>query len=194
MSDERVMRLFTPEEYLMIERDAPLRSEYDNGRIYSMAGASDGHKNVVDNITGFLFLQLRKTPCRATTHDTKVRPSKVTAYYYPDVVIHCGKPEYEDSDSGILLNPLSIIEVMSPSTESYDRVVKYNRYINIESLCDYVLVSQNMHQVEHHSKNEEGEWTCRILTRLTDKLTLKGAPASLTLEEIYDRIEIAPLE
>ena len=194
MSDERVMRLFTPEEYLMIELDAPLRSEYDNGRIYAMAGASDNHAFIVENIVGNLYPQLRKTDCRSTTHDIKVKPTKSKAYYYPDVIVRCGKKVVANDDQGILLNPFSIFEVLSPATESYDCVVKYNRYLEIESLQDYIMVSQNALQVEHHSKNEEGEWTCRILTRLTDKLTLKGAPASLTLEDIYERIEIAPLD
>ena len=194
MSDERVMRLFTPEEYLMIERDAPMRSEYDNGQIYAMAGASDNHAFIVENIVGNLYPQLRKTNCRSTTHDIKVKPTKSKAFYYPDIMIRCGKTVVANDDNNILLNPFSIFEVLSPTTERYDRLVKYNRYLEIESLQDYILVSQNAYQVEHHSKNEEGEWNCRIHTRPTDKLTLKGAPVSLTLEEIYDRIEITPLE
>ena len=190
MSYEEIPRYFTPEEYLTIERDAPYRSEYDNGRIFAMAGASEPHTEIVDNITYLIYPQLRKSGCRASTHDTKVRPKTATNYHYPDIVIRCGTPQYEDDKKDILLNPIAIFEVLSPSTESYDRVVKYNRYLEIESLRDYVLVSQSVARVEHHAKNEAGEWHTRIYTRLTDTFTLAGVAASLTLADIYDRIEL----
>lgn len=194
MSEERVPRLFTPEEYLLIEFDAPTRSEYDNSKIYAMAGASEIHGDVIENLIGFLFPQLRPTKCRATTHDVKVRPEMATAYYYPDVVVTCGERIYEDSKQRVLLNPVSIFEVLSPSTASYDQVVKYNRYLEIESLKDYVLVAQDVAHVVHHSKDEGSEWNTRTHTKLTETFTLRGAPASLSLSDIYDRVTLAELE
>ncbi len=194
MSDERVPRLFTPEEYLLIEREAPFRSEYDHRRIYAMAGASHPHLLIVDNIIGFLFSQLRATTCRAMTHSVKVRSSAVPSYPYPDVVLTCGEAVLEDKDSGILLNPVSIFEVSSPSTKRYDHVAKYTHYREIESLRDDVLVSQTSANVVHHFKEEDGFWNTRVLTNSAETLTLTGAPASLSLNEIYERIELAPRE
>ena len=185
---ERIPRLFTPEEYLLIERDAPTRSEYENGQIYAMAGASKPHRHIIENLTGLLYPQIRRTPCHANSHDAKVRIGASKAYYYPDIVMTCGEELYLDASTEVILNPNVIIEVLSPSTEGIDRVTKYNFYREIETLQDYLIVSQSEYRVEHHFRDEKGEWQTIVATAPETFLTLRGAPVTLTLADIYDRV------
>src|ERR1035441_2998811 len=131
----------TPEQYLEIERKAEFRSEYYGGEMFAMSGARRGHNLIAWNLAGELRQQLRERPCEAYQHDMRVRVSTAGLYAYPDTVIVCGEPQFLDETQDTLLNPTVIVEVLSPSTEAYDRGDKFELYRAIPSLTYYLLVS-----------------------------------------------------
>src|SRR5919199_1130147 len=124
----------TPEQYLAIERKAEFKSEYYNGEMFAMAGASEPHNRIKDNLIGELHARLKVSACHSYSSDMRVKVSRTGLYTYPDIVIICGKPELEDAHGDTLLNPQVIIEVLSDSTEKYDRGKKFRHYKQIESL------------------------------------------------------------
>ena len=177
----------TPEEYLMREREASLKSEYLNGQIFAMAGASRRHNLITFNLAMELGPQLMGRDCEAYMNDMRVRVSPTT-YTYPDVVAGCGKPLFEDNQFDTLLNPHVIIEVMSPSTETKDRGVKFDQYLKVASLTDYILIAQEKVSLEHY-KREGERW---ILNKLTDpqgSLQLESIGCTLALPGIYNKIQ-----
>jgi len=181
--------LATPTEYLALERSAHEKSEYINGRIYAMAGASRLHNLIVTNILRELATQLRGRPCETYANDMRVKVQRTGMYTYPDVVAVCEEPRLEDAELDTLLNPAVIVEVLSPSTESYDRGEKFAHYRRLESLQEYVLVAQVTRRVEHF-RREGDSW---VLTEISDpggELRLSSLGCTLQLADIYDRIEI----
>ena len=181
----------TPEQYLALERKAEYKSEYINGEIFAMAGASREHNLIAGNMFGELRGQLRGRPCEVYVSDMRVKVSPTGMYTYPDVAAVCGQPRFEDDQLDTLVNPAVIIEVLSPSTEAYDRGEKFAHYRRLESLTDYVLVSQDKVRVEHYVRyGETGEqW---ILTEISDPegtLHLASINCEVVLRDIYDRVE-----
>src|ERR1019366_2678061 len=148
----------TPEQYLEIERQAEFKSEYYDGEMFAMGGARRGHNLIVWNLAGELGQQLRKRPCEAYQHDMRVRVSATGLYAYPDTVIVCGEPQFLDATQDTLLNPTVIVEVLSPSTEAYDRGRKFELYRAIPSLTHYLLVSPERMSAELFTRQEEGRW------------------------------------
>ena len=142
--------LITPEEYLVTERTAEFKSEYRNGQIIAMPGASRQHNLITVNISSGLHAQLLERICEVYTNDMRVKVSDSGLYTYPDVVVVCDEPRFEDNHFDTLLNPTVIVEVLSPSTESYDRHGKFLSYQTLESLQEYILVSQNKVCVEQY--------------------------------------------
>ena len=140
--------LFTPEEYIVRERKAQFKSEYLSGRIVAMSGASRAHNLITRNISGELYVQLKGRTCESYTNDMRVRIPSPMSYTYPDVVVVCDEPRFEDDVFDTLLNPTVLVEVLSPSTEAYDRDRKFSRYRQIASLQEYILVSQDKFCVE----------------------------------------------
>lgn len=188
---------FTVDEYLQIERAAEERYEYLDGEIYAMAGESGAHADISANLMILLGSQLRGTPCRARTKDTKVRsgptpklPYNMTGLYsYPDVVVICGEPEYHDEHTDIILNPAAILEVLSPTTEAFDRGKKFARYQTWNpTLQDYVLVSQDQPQVEIFHRQDDGIWLYQRFTGLEANVSLASLSCALKLAEVYERI------
>jgi len=141
--------LFTPGEYIAKERKALHKSEYLNGQILARSGASRAHSLITGNIFNRLYNQLVASDCEVHSSDMRVQPSP-TAYFYPDVVVACGEPRFEDDLYDTLLNLIVIVEVLSPSIAAYDRGEKFARYRQPTSLQDYILVSQNRFCVEHY--------------------------------------------
>src|SRR4051812_40698878 len=129
----------TPEQYLEIERAAEYKSEYFDGEMFAMSGAREAHNVVAMNIGAELREQLRQKPCRVYPSDMRVRVSSTGLYTYPDVVAVCDKPQFADEVTDTLLNPVLVVEVLSPSTEAYDRGRKFDHYKTIESLREYLL-------------------------------------------------------
>ena len=140
----------TPEAYLALERRAQYKSEYINGEILAMSGASRAHNIITVDITTELNIQLRKRGCDVYSGDMRVRTNPTSSYFYPDVVVVCDKPRFEDNVFDTLLNPILIVEVLSPSTETYDRGEKFAHYQEFVSLRDYILVAQDRMHVVHH--------------------------------------------
>ena len=141
---------YTPEEYLALERQAQYKSEYYAGEIFAMAGASRWHNLIVANVIGELSLQLKGRPCTTYPSDMRVKISPTGLYAYPDVTVVCGDAQVEDTQQDTLLNPTLIVEVLSESTEAYDRGSKFAHYRKLASLLEYVLIAQTKSHVEHY--------------------------------------------
>ena len=180
---------FTPEEYIALERKAEYKSEYFDGHIIAMSGASRQHNLIVTNISGELHHQFKGRGCEVYTNDMRVRPSPRDTYVYPDVVVVCGEPEFEDDVFDTLLNPILIVEVLSPSTERRDRGEKFTRYKHLVSLQEYVLVSQDKVWVEHHRRHGT-QWVLSHYRALEDVLRLPSIGCELPLHDIYARITV----
>ena len=183
--------IVTPAEYLALERRAREKSEYVNGRIYAMSGASRLHNLIAGNIFGELRAQLRGRPCEIYTNDMRVKVQRTGMYTYPDVVALCEEPRLEDGEFDTLLNPSVIVEVLSPSTESYDRGEKFAHYRRLDSLREYVLVAQVTRRVEHF-RREGDSWVLTEISASDGELTLSSIGCALKLTEIYERVEFPP--
>ena len=177
----------TPEEYIALERKAHFKSEYFDGHIIAMSGASFKHSLIVSNISGELHLQFKGRGCSVHTNDMRVRPSPRESYFYPDVVVVCGEPEFEDDAFDTLLNPIVIVEVLSPSTERRDRGEKFTRYKQLAALQEYVLVSQDKVWVEHHRRHGT-QWVLSHFRGLEAVLRLPAIGCELPLRDIYTRV------
>ncbi|MBW3622111.1 MAG: Uma2 family endonuclease [Armatimonadetes bacterium] len=178
----------TPEEYLVLERKAETKSEYYNGQMYAMSGASRAHNLVAGNLFRELSLQLRDRPCEAYINDMRVKVSETGLYTYPDVVVACGEIRFEDAQVDTLLNPVLVVEVLSPSTEAYDRGEKFAHYRRVDSLQEVVLISQAVMRVERFVRQGE-DWLLTEYRHPDDVLHLVSVEAKIPLREIYTRVE-----
>ncbi|MDE0553544.1 MAG: Uma2 family endonuclease [Candidatus Poribacteria bacterium] len=190
MSSLAVQTYLTPEEYLAFERKATTKHEYVNGQIVAMSGASFAHTFITANIVTYLNIQLMDGECRAVASDMRVKAQQTESYFYPDVVVVCGEPRAEDDTFDILLNPTVVLEVLSRSTEAYDRGEKFEHYQQIGSLKDYILISQDEVRVEHYCRQESG-WMRTEFRELVDVLSLLSIGCELGLQDIYRRVELA---
>jgi len=180
----------TPEEYLAIERKAEYKSEYFNGEMFAMSGASERHVSIVANIMYLLVGQLRRRPCKAYASDMRVRVSPTGLYTYPDVVVVCGQPQFADDQRDTLLNPTLIVEVLSESTKDYDRGGKFEHYRSLASLNEYVLIAQDKHHVEHFVRQPDNRWLLSETNWLEDTIHLSSIDCDLALIEVYDKVEL----
>lgn len=185
-------KLVSPQEYLELERKASFKSEYRNGLIVPMAGASIEHITISDNFTRYLGNQLEGQPCHAYSSDLKVRTSKT--YSYPDITVVCGKLRFEDVESDVLLNPTLIIEILSPSTEMYDRGQKFAEYRELESFGEYLLTSQTQLFIEHYIKQTDGSWKFLEHKGLDKSVRLETINCTLALRDIYQGLSLAESE
>jgi Uma2 family endonuclease len=181
---------YTPEEYLALERAADYKSDYLAGEIFAMAGASEEHNTIAANIVRQLGNQFQGRPYRVYVSDMRVRVSHAGLYTYPDVVAVCGPRTFADDDHDTLLNPTVIIEILSPSTEAYDRGEKFAQYWRLPSLTDYVLVAQDRVRVEHFTRQGDG-WFVTAAVALDDTLRLVSIEAALPLAAIYENLEFS---
>src|SRR5215510_7896482 len=176
----------TPEEYLAIERKAEYKSEYLNGEMFAMSGASERHVSIVANIMYLLVGQLRGRPCTVYSTDLRVRVSPTGLYTYPDVVVVCGQPQFADDQRDTLLNPTLIVEVLSESTKDYDRREKFEHYRSLASLNENVLIARDKHHVEHFVRQSDNRWLLSETNRLEDTIHLPFIDCDLALAEICD--------
>jgi len=181
----------TPERYLEIERAAEFKSEYYAGQMFAMAGASRAHNLIVANAVGEIRSRLKSTPCETYPSDMRVLVSAAGLYTYPDISVACGEPEFLDSTVDVLLNPVVIVEVLSDSTEAYDRGAKFALYQWLASLKEYVLVSQNAPQVETYLRQTGGTWLYSRVNGPDVALRLQTLSCRLPLSELYDRVTFA---
>ena len=179
----------TREVYLDLERQSETKNEYWDGEIYAMAGASPQHTLIAANIIISLGSQLKGRPCRVHTSDLRVKVSPTGLYTYPDIVIVCGQPKYEDRQKDTLLNPTVVVEVLSKSTESTDRGVKFEHYRTVESLTDYLLISQDTASVEHRMRQPDDRWLLSIYQGLDSVVPILSIGCDLPLAEVYEKVE-----
>ncbi len=187
MSSLAAETLLTPAEYLVSERKATIKSEYINGEILAMSGASNAHNLITLDIGTELNIQLRGRKCLVYTNDMRVRTGPKGAYFYPDVIVCCGEPQFEDNVFDTLLNPILIVEVLSPSTEVYDKGEKFRHYQELASLQEYILVSQDRVRVEHY-RLAKTQWIQTELHAIEDVLNLASIGCELPLQDIYRRV------
>lgn len=187
---EKTVTYITPEEYLAAERKAETKSEYFNGEIFAKAGASRNHNLIVANLITELGAQLRKTPCpRVYPSDMRVQVATSGLYTYPDVTIVRGEEKFGDKHRDTLLNPNVIIEVLSDTTESYDRGRKFTHYRNLTSLKEYILVSQSIQKIERYFRNEMGRWELDETFEDRRSLDLEAINCKLEIEAVYDKTD-----
>lgn len=187
LTEKRKAKKYSPEEYLALEEKAEFRSEYDNGLITAMAGGSLDHAQITANIGRKIGNEISED-CTALTTDVKVRVESYRKFYYPDVLVICGKAVFYQKRKDTIINPILIIEVLSDSTEARDRGEKMLAYRTLESLREYVLVSQNQPIVEQYIKNKNGTWIHKATIGLKSMVKFESIGIELSLEEIYQRI------
>lgn len=181
---------FTPEEYLALERTAETKHEFLDGQIYAMAGASPTHNQICFNLAGELHPRIKGTSCIGYTSDQKIRTDLMDLFSYPDLTIICGEPVFHDQQQDVILNPTVIIEVLSPRTESYDRSTKLDRYQNIHSLTDYILISQDRLCVEYYVRQKgKRQWLFTIETAPDAEIEIASIKCKLKLADIYNRVK-----
>ncbi|HYN89674.1 MAG TPA: Uma2 family endonuclease [Ardenticatenaceae bacterium] len=178
----------TPAEYLAYERRAEFKSEYFDGDVVAMVGASRKHNLIGINIGRELSDQLRTRPCEVYGSDMRVKVPAAQVYTYPDVSVACNGPEFEDEVLDTLLNPTVIIEILSQSTESYDRGKKFALYRSIPALAEYLLVAQDEYRVEQYVKQPDGNWLLLDHDSLDDGVELRSLGCVLTLAEVYHKV------
>jgi Uma2 family endonuclease len=186
----RPKTLLTEEEYLAIERAAPYKSEYYQGEMFAMAGAREPNNLLAANLLALLHQQFRGRPCRVYQSDMRVNIPSVPLFTYPDVSALCQEPQFREDRRDNLLNPSFIAEVLSESTESYDRGRKFELYQSIPSLREYLLISSDRIRVELYTLQPGGKWLLTTANRLDDTLVLDSICCRIGVADLYDKVEL----
>jgi len=181
----------SPEEYLAFERKSETRSEYFDGEIFAIAGASREHNQISANIVRVLGNQLLEKSCSVFSSDMKVKIIEIDKYTYPDIVVVCENEEYEDENDDILLNPLVIMEILSDSTEAYDRGDKFYHYQFIDSFTEYILVSQYFPKVEKFIRRKNGTWIYSRCQSMEDIVEIDLIKCEIPVSEIYRKVKFS---
>ena len=182
----------TPAEYLAFERvQTDAKHEYLHGEITAMSGASLVHNIIVTNLVINIGTQMRGRPCNVFSSDMRVKIPATGLYTYPDIAALCGVPQLEDAAADTLLNPSVIIEVLSPSTEAYDRGTKFAHYQTIGSLQEYVLVAQDKPRIEIFRRQENGDWLYSVAQTPEATVRLDVINCELALAEVYEGVSEA---
>ncbi|MGD0043032.1 MAG: Uma2 family endonuclease [Isosphaeraceae bacterium] len=188
MSSAATKIRFTPQEYLALERKSETRNEYYNGGIFAMSGASREHNLIVGNLFRDIGNQLEDRPCETYMNDMRVWIEATGLYTYPDVVVVCGEPRFQDREVDTLLNPAVIVEVLSPSTEAYDRGDMFRHYSRIDSLREFVLISQDRMMVERYTR-QGNDWVLSDMTDPDQVLKLESIGCQIPLGRICAKIK-----
>ena len=187
MALPKLKTYYSPEEYLALERAANFRSEYFNGEIFAMAGESPNHGRIKMDAATALNTQLQGKSCETFTSDTKVRTPGINIFGYPDILVVCGNLVFHDQFKDVVLNPKVIIEVLSPSTELYDRGEKFASFRQLESLTDYLLIAQDKVRIEHYVRHGKF-WMLSEENDLTQNISIESIECSLPLKDVYARV------
>ena len=178
----------TTAEYLAKERQTEFKSEFYKGEVFAMAGGSREHYRVKENLVGELFTWLKGSDCQNYSSDQRVLVEATGLYTYPDIVIVCGPSTYDPLDRDTLTSPVAIIEVLSPSTERYERGAKFRNYQQIPSLTEYILVPQDEPVCERFVRQSDGSWALVSFVGLTAVLALTSVPVQIPLADVYSGI------
>jgi Uma2 family endonuclease len=180
---------YSPQEYLALERAAQQKHEYFNGEIFALAGASERHNLLVGDLFASIHVQLRGKSCKVYSSDMRIKVSATGLYTYPDVVALCGEARFDDEQRDTLINPGLIVEVLSASTESYDRGEKFAHYRRVESLSEYLLISQDKYRIEQFVRQPDNQWLMSEVSKLDERIELPSIKCTLLLSDVYDRVQ-----
>lgn len=183
-------RTVSPDEYLAFDRASDTKHEYLDGRVFAMTGASLRHNRLVVRLVRLLGAATDGGPCEVLASDMRLHVVASGLYTYPDVTIVCGEPELEDAQLDTLLNPAVLIEVLSPTTERYDRGLKAEHYRTVESLREYLLVSQDRVHIEHYRRTGARQWTLTEAIGREDGITIDAIGGTLRLGDVYEGIDV----
>jgi Uma2 family endonuclease len=178
----------TEQEYLAFERASDTKHEYFRGEVFAMAGASLEHTQIVSNSLIAVGQQLRP-PCRIVSNDLRTKISETGLYTYPDIIIVCGRPQLAEGQFDTLINPTILIEVLSPSTEAYDRGKKFRHYRTLDTLQEYLLIAQDAPLVEHFVRQEDGTWRFAAASGLEASIYLPTINVTLALVDVYALVD-----
>ena len=184
----RKRKKITEAQYLKMERAAEGRSEYFQGEVFAMAGASRQHGKLTGNAFATLHVQLRGRRCDVFQADMRVKVTATGLYTYPDIVVVCGAGQFEDKEVDILLNPTVIIEVLSKSTAAYDHSEKFEQYRKLPSLAEYLLVAQRRCHIEHYLRQPDDRWLLTEYDDLAGVIELSSIGCRLALSEVYEQV------
>lgn len=187
MSLPAIQRRYTPDQYLVLERAADYKSEYINGQIYAMAGASRAHNLIAFNVGGEIRSQLKGRSCEGYGSDMRVKVAPTGLYTYPDISVACGEIQFDDAQKDTLLNPTVLIEVLSPSTEAYDRGEKFAHYRRLPSLLEYLLIAQDRHRVEQFVRQGE-QWLLTEFNDLQSIVQVASIGCHISLTDLYEKV------
>ena len=178
------------DDWLAAERERlDERTEYIGGEVFAMAGGTAEHNGIISNVTGLLWAQTKGRPCHVYASGMKLHIESADAGKYPDLMALCGEQRFHDDRRDLLLNPSLICEVLSSSTEGYDRGDKFSLYRTVPSLEEYLLVAQHRVQVDLYTRDDAGRWILTSFDRPTDEVALPSIHCTLVLADVYDRIE-----
>lgn len=177
----------TPEEYLAAERAAETKSEYIDGEVYAMTGASEPHNTISINLVLWLGPQVRSRECNIYTSDLRVRVAR-RAYLYPDVVVVCGESQFKDDQVDTLLNPTLIVEILSPSTAAFDKGEKFDMYRSLDSLQEYLLVAQDRCHIIHYVRQGDNTWLLSETRDMSAQLDLPSIGCTLPVADVYRKV------
>lgn len=183
-------RLISPQEYLTIERASEIRHEYYNGQMFAMAGATRAHNTIALNISRKFLEQFEDRDCEVYQSDMRVKVDSKGLYTYPDVVAAC-EPQFEDEEMDTLINPRVIVEVLSKSTEDYDRGTKFEMYRRLPSLQDYVLVAQDKMHIEHFQRQPDGRWILEEFDAPNRTLAFETSNCVLQVADVYTKVSFS---
>jgi len=195
-------RFFTPEEYLEFENNSEIKHEYINGQIVplhrdydmrAMAGATRTHVTINGNVFLSLGNQLRGTSCQPFVQDMRVQVDETGLYTYPDVVVACEPLQFAEKEERTLTNPIVIVEVLSPTTEAYDRGAKWSHYQRLSTLHDYVLIAHDTMRLEHYERQADGSWLLQTAQAPDEAIALKSIGCHLNAVEVYERVTFPPV-
>lgn len=181
----------TEAEYIAYELTSTRKHEYYRGEVYAMAGGTEFHNLVAGNTYAALHVQLRRRPCRVYNSDQRLKIVSTGLYTYPDLTIVCGETQFLEPSRLTLINPTVLIEVLSASTERYDRGMKFQHYRTIVSLQEYVLIAQDEHRIEHYSRQAGGLWVLHEALGLAAMLELGSINCTLSLADVYEKVDVA---
>jgi Uma2 family endonuclease len=182
-------RKMTVEEYFAIEEKADRKSEFFDGEMFLMAGASREHNIVLRNLVGEIYILLKGSKCQVFFNDLRLKVGRTGLYTYPDLLIVCEKPEFAPENRNTLTNPTLVIEVLSESTERYDRTTKFRFYKRLPSLKEYILVTQDEPLVERYVRNDDGSWAQTDFEGLENAMSFASVPVKMPLADVYRGVE-----
>lgn len=185
----KVRGLVSADDYLRLEEEAEFRSEYVSGHVYCMTGGTDSHIQISFNLTRIISEKLRGK-CRAYQSEMKVRVDEADTFFYPDVTVVCGEQRFYRGRRDVIENPILLVEVLSESTQEYDKNDKFFAYQKIDSFEEYLLVSQRKYAVQQYTRQPDGHWKIQASIGIDSSVYLESVDLEVPIREMYDLVEI----